>query len=85
MDTCGNLYGSLQDLNLVSLIYAELAEHHGSCYCWNVFTKKCERFITGVVNRLLLILAGDVEENPGPFGTYLQVCIRSHFSFNDPM
>lgn len=63
----GSLYEGL-DLGL--LICAELAEHHGSCYCWNGFHKKCEPFSAGVVIRLLLILAGDVEENPGPFGMY---------------
>ena len=73
--SCGSLCGSLQGLELRLITYDELAEHHGSCYFWNVCSKKkCERFIAGVVNRLLLMLAGDVEENPGPFGTCLQEC-----------
>ena len=58
-----------------------------SIYLLNVLhslSLKSKPCISGTVNRLLLLLAGDVEENPGPFGMCHQLCspnVRLAFLF----
>ena len=46
------------------------AKMRQSCnlYGWNLLSTKVNPINSTMVNQVLLILAGDVEENPGPFG-----------------